>query len=130
MNGLLLKVVRGQRRSIALAGIISGIAVWGLGVFGHLTIGLFFAAGVFLELVNKLLTEYGLMRSTEVGELPSRKQVGFSALGRLMGVTVVAVGLAALFWPNGIGVLFGLAIFHLILLVLTGIPLLRELRKA
>ena len=39
------------------------------------------------------------------------------------------VALAAFFWPHGAAVLFGLAIFHLIALVLTGIPLLREVRK-
>ena len=36
---------------------------------------------------------------------------------------------AVLVWPDGVGLLLGLAIFRLIALVMTGIPLLRELKK-
>ena len=42
---------------------------------------------------------------------------------------MVAVGVAVLFWPDGIGLLLGLAIFRLIALVMTGIPLLKELKS-
>jgi hypothetical protein len=38
--------------------------------------------------------------------------------------------LAVLFWPAGAMVLVGLAFFHLITLVFTGLPLLKEIRKA
>ena len=43
-------------------------------------------------------------------------------------LTVVAVGIAVVFWPTGIGLLLGLAIFRLIALVMTTIPLLKELK--
>lgn len=125
-----MKVVRGQRRPIALAGVISGLGIWGFAAFGHLVMGLFFAVGILLELVNKLMTEFTLLRSVEKGSLPTKAQFGMNSVARLMGLTVVAVTLTALFWPSGMGVLFGLALFHLILLVMTGIPLLQELRKA
>lgn len=130
MNGSLAKVVRGQRRTIAFGGILAGLAIWGLGAFGYLAIGLFFTVGVALELANRLLTELTLLKAVESGELPSRKQYGMGALVRLMGITVIAGTLTVVFWPDGAGVLFGLALFHLIALVLTGIPLLKELRKA
>ena len=42
-----------------------------------------------------------------------------STLVRLLVLTVVAVGLAVAFWPDGIGLLLGLAIFRLIALVMT-----------
>jgi hypothetical protein len=48
---------------------------------------------------------------------------------RLVVLTVVAVGVAVLFWPDGIGVLLGLAVFRLIALVMTTIPLLKELKE-
>jgi len=52
-----------------------------------------------------------------------------TTLLRLLVLTVVAVGIAVLVWPDGVGLLLGLAIFRLIALLMTGIPLLRELKK-
>jgi hypothetical protein len=52
-----------------------------------------------------------------------------STLLRLGMLTIVAVGAAVVFWPNGIGLLLGLAIFRLIALVMTGLPLLKELKQ-
>ena len=45
-----------------------------------------------------------------------------------MVLTVVALGVTVLYWPYGIGLLLGLAIFRLIALVMTTIPLLKELK--
>ena len=45
-------------------------------------------------------------------------------------VAGVAVGVAVVFWPNGVGLLLGLALFRLIALVMTSLPLLKELKKA
>jgi hypothetical protein len=44
-------------------------------------------------------------------------------------LSIVAVGIAVAFWPSGIALLLGLAIFRLIALVMTSIPLLKELKK-
>jgi hypothetical protein len=52
-----------------------------------------------------------------------------STIVRLTLLTVVAVGVAVIFWPDGIGLLLGLAIFRLIALVMTTIPLLKELKN-
>ena len=45
-----------------------------------------------------------------------------STMTRLIVLTVVAVGIAVAFWPDGIGLLLGLALFRLIALVMTGHP--------
>ena len=52
-----------------------------------------------------------------------------ATIGRLTVLAVVALGVAVLFWPDGIGLLLGLAIFRLIALVMTGMPLLKELKS-
>ena len=52
-----------------------------------------------------------------------------STMVRLVVLTVVAVTVAVLFWPDGIGVLLGLAVFRLIALAMTTIPLLKELKS-
>lgn len=119
-----------QRRTVVLAGVLAALALWIPTAFGRWEVGVFLAAGIILGLANGVFTELALMRSLESGEAFTRKQFTMTSLVRLMGISVVAIGLTVLFWPNGASVLFGLAIFHLITLVLTGIPLLKELRKA
>jgi len=46
-----------------------------------------------------------------------------------MGISLVAVVLAVAFWPDGGAVFAGLASFHLVTLVFTGFPLLKEIKK-
>ena len=50
-------------------------------------------------------------------------------MARLTVLTAVAVVIAVFFWPDGIGLLLGLALFRLVALVMTGVPLLKELKK-
>ena len=45
-----------------------------------------------------------------------------STMVRLIVLTVVAIGIAVAFWPDGIGLLLGLAIFRLIALMMTDDP--------
>lgn len=121
--------IRNQKRALITAGCLVIACVWISVPLGEWRSGLFLAIGIVLGAINHLLTEHFLLRSVESGELPSRKQYASASLFRLLGVSGVAVVLAAVFWPHGAAVLFGLAIFHLIALVFTGIPLLREVRK-
>ena len=97
---------------------------------GKVELGACLAAGVLLGLLNHLYTEYWLLKVISNGENPTRNQMAASTFVRLLILTVVAVGIAVMFWPYGIGVLLGLAIFRLIALVMTSIPLLKELKKA
>jgi hypothetical protein len=48
---------------------------------------------------------------------------------RLVVLTLVAVALAVWLWPDGIGLLLGLAIFRLLALMMTSITLLKELKS-
>jgi len=87
------------------------------------------AAGVLLGLLNHLATEYWLLRIITSGQKPTRAQMTRATIVRLAVLAVVAVAVAALLWPDGIGLLLGLAIFRLIALVMTTIPLLKELKN-
>ena len=69
------------------------------------------------------------LKTISSGEQPSRRQMIASTILRLTLLTVVALGVAVAFWPDGIGLLLGLAIFRLIALVMTTIPLLKELKN-
>lgn len=126
----LVRSFRNQRRAIFMAAGLVVAAIWISIPLGEWQSGVFLAVGFVLGLLNHVLTEHVLLRSVESGDLVTRKQFAASSLIRLLGISVVAVTLSAFFWPHGAAVLFGLAIFHLLALVLTGIPLLREVRKA
>ena len=126
----LLRAVRNQDRALLLGLGLCVAAFWISVSMGEWRIGVFVAVGVALGLVNHVLTEYFLVRAMGSDDLITRKQYALSSLVRLLGVSLVAVVLAVAFWPDGATVLLGLALFHLITLVLTGIPLLKEIKKA
>jgi hypothetical protein len=122
-------VVRDQRKVIGAALVLAVAVVWVMGPLGEWRTAALTAVGILLALLNHLAGELWLGRLISSGEEPTRGSIAFSAFTRLMVLSVVAVGTAVLFWPNGIGLLLGLAIFRLIALVMTGIPLLKELRN-
>jgi hypothetical protein len=122
--------VRSHSRAALLALAVVVAALWVSVPLGEWRMGVFVSVGVLLGFVNLVLTEWSLRRSLASGDLASRRQYAVSSLGRLLGVSGVAVALAIAFWPDGATTLLGLALFHLLTLVLTGIPLLKEIKKA
>lgn len=119
-----------QRRTLLVAALLSLAGLWVAVPAGRAPVGLFFAVGVFLSFLNHVMTEVGLARSLENGGEISRKQFAMGSFGRLAGVTLVAFVIALVFWSDGAAVFLGLALMHLVLLIFTGLPLLKELRKA
>lgn len=126
----LLDVIRAQRKVIMVGLVLMGACFWFIGQMGEWRTAILTAVGVLLALINHLASEHWLGRVISSGDEPTRGSIAASAFTRLAVLSVVAVGLAALFWPNGVGLLLGLAVFRLIALVMTGIPLLKELKKA
>lgn len=123
------RVVRDQRK-IELIGLGMVVAsFWIVGQLGEWRLAGCIAGGVGLGMVNHLATEYWLLKTISSGEQPTRNQMIASTIVRLTLLTVVAIGVAVMFWPDGIGLLLGLAIFRLIALVMTTIPLLKELKN-
>jgi hypothetical protein len=123
------RAVRNQRRAVLLAAGLVVAAVWVSIPLGEWRIGLFLAGGFVLGLMNHLLTEYSMQKAVTSANPVTRQAYASSSLWRLAFISVLAFGLAAVYWPDGAAVMFGLAIFHLIALTLTAIPLLREVRK-
>lgn len=126
----LARAVAKQRRAVILAGALAVTSMWIAVPLGRWQAGIFVAAGIVLGLVNHVLTELSLLRAFEGDDLLTRKQFAMSSFVRLMAVSLVAVVLTVAFWPAGAMVLVGLAFFHLVTLVFTGLPLLKEIRKA
>ena len=124
------KVLRDQKKTILVAVTLMVATYWIAGQLGEWRLAACIAAGVGLGLVNHLVTEFWLLKIISSGEQPTRGRMMRSTLARLLVLTVAAVALAVVLWPDGIGLLLGLAVFRLIALVMTTIPLLKELKNA
>ena len=122
-------VLRDQRKTLMVAAVLGVASIWILGALGEWSLAFALALGVGLGLANHLATEYWLLRIITSGIQPSRNAMVRSTISRLVVLTVVGLGAAVLMWPDGLGVLFGLAIFRLIALTMTSLPLLKELKS-
>jgi hypothetical protein len=119
-----------QRRAAILAAVLVAGGFWVAGPMSEWQSGAMFAAGVALGLINHVLTEFAIQKAIASEDPVTRNAYARSSLIRLGLISVAAFALAAAFWDRGgVFVLFGLAIFHLIALALTAIPLLREVRN-
>lgn len=125
----MLRVLRDQRKTVLVALVLAVAAYWIAGQLGEWRLATAIAVGVALGLANHLVTEFWLLRIITNGDQPSRATMIRSTFVRLLVLTAVAVSIAVLWWPDGIGLLLGLAIFRLIALVMTTIPLLKELKS-
>jgi hypothetical protein len=123
------RVVRDQRKVIMVAAVLVVADFWVLIQLQEWTLAGCIAGGILLGLVNHLVTEHWLLKLLVSGEQPTRKRLAMATISRLAVLSVVAVGCAVAFWPSGIGLLLGLAVFRLIALVMTTIPLLKELKS-
>lgn len=125
----LLRVLRDQRKTVLVAVGLVVATYWVAGQMGEWTLAGCIAGGIALGLANHVVTEFWLLRLISSGKEPTRQRIAASTFVRLVVISVVAVAIAVAFWPDGIGLLLGLAIFRLIALVMTGLPLLKELTK-
>ena len=123
------RVVKDQRKIELVALGLTVASFWLAGAAGEWRLAFCIAVGVLLGLVNHLSTEYWLLKTISSGAQPTRGQMVRSTISRLAVIAIVAIGAAVLLWPDGIGLLLGLAIFRLIALVMTTIPLLKELKN-
>ena len=126
----LWRVVRDQRKIVNVALCFAIACVWILSQLDGWQTAWCAAAGIFLGLANHLATEYWLAGLLASGQQPTRNKLAMSTMTRLVVLSVVAVGAAVLFWPSGVALLLGLAIFRLVALVMTALPLLKELKNA
>ncbi len=124
------RVLRDQRKVMLVALGLVVADFWILIQLGEWTLAGCIAGGIVLGLLNHLYTEYWLLKLLATGEQPTRRSLTMSTITRLAVLSVVAVGCAVAFWPAGIGLLLGLAVFRLIALVMTTIPLLKELKAS
>lgn len=113
------------RRSLFLAAGVGLAAVCASIPLGFLGFALFGLLGLGLGAANTAMVARSVLRFAAAGAHDKRRFTG-SVLGRLGVVTVLALVVAVLVRPAGLGVFVGLAVFQLLSIVTASVPALRE----
>jgi dipeptide/tripeptide permease len=108
--------------------LATGLVAAAAALPGRAVFGLFFGIGMALGLLNALLVRRAVNAITAEAH-PLKKKMALNSAGRLLAITLVGLLIAWLFRPLGLGVLFGLASFQVILVLTTSLPVLKKLRE-
>lgn len=119
------------RRSTIIGVALGVLAVVLTSLEGHPLMGVFGLVGVALGALNNRMLQLSVVRyATAVtsGAGASKKKFRGGVMTRLGLVTLLAIGLAVLDRPDGLGVFVGLAVFQILMLVGAAVPVFRSLR--
>lgn len=106
---------------------ITALAILAAGLSGRLMLGVFFGVGLLLGLLNALLVRRSVASIT-AKEHPLKSSMAVNSATRLAIITIVALVVAYVFRPNGLGAMFGLALFQVLLVASTALPVWKKLR--
>ncbi len=107
--------------------VLAGLVTLGAALLGHVMVGVFFAVGLGLGLLNAILVRLSVTKITAVYH-PLKSKMALNSATRLMALTVVGLTIAFIFRPAGLGVVFGMALFQMLLVFSTTLPVARKLR--
>jgi ATP synthase I subunit len=114
-------------RLLAISVALTAVAVAAAAALGHPMVGLFFGVGLLLGLLNALGVQRSVAAITADAH-PLKKKMAMNSATRLLIITVVGLAVAYVFRPAGLGVVFGLALFQVVLVVSTALPVWKKLR--
>jgi O-antigen/teichoic acid export membrane protein len=114
-------------RLFVISSVLTLLAVGAAQWLGHPMVGVFFGVGLLLGLLNAIGVQRSVAAITAEAH-PLKKKMAMNSASRLMLITVVGLAVAFVFRPEGLGVLFGLALFQVLLVVSTALPVWKKLR--
>src|SRR6201991_1552873 len=90
-------------------------------------IGVFFGVGLGLGLLNALLVQRSVEAITAEAH-PLKRKMAVNSAARLLVMTVIGLTIAFVFRPQGLGVVFGMALFQVVLVIATALPVMKKIR--
>ena len=114
-------------RLFAVCVVLTGLAMLAAGLLGHIMIGVFFGVGLGLGLLNAVLVQRSVESITSNAH-PLKRKMALNSATRLLVMTVVGLTIAFVFRPQGLGVVFGMALFQVVLVLSTALPVMRKLK--
>jgi ATP synthase I chain len=125
----LRSAARNYTKSLLVSAIVGVVGFVALSLTVSLDAGILFCVGLGLGVLNSQLVQRSLVRAVTDGR-SDRKTISFGVLRRLSLITLLAVGIAVLYRPEGLLVFIGLMIFQMISLATVFGSLARQVRKA
>lgn len=107
--------------------VLAALATVGTALLGHALVGIFFGIGLGMGLLNALLVRRSVHSITAQAH-PLKSKMALNSATRLMFLTVIGLVVAFVFRPEGLGVVFGMALFQMLLVFTTALPVARKLR--
>ncbi len=123
------RTVVNLRRATLIAAALGAASFVVLAPMGYPLAAAFFCGGLGLGLLNTKLVQRSAARFAASGD-PSKRRFAVAVLARLALITVLAVGLALVLQPEGLGVFAGLAALQLLMIFIASVPLVKELRRS
>ena len=114
-------------RLLALCAILAAAAIAIAAVAGHAMVGGFFGLGLGLGLLNAVLVHRSVASITADAH-PVKRKMAVNSATRLLIITTIGLAVAFVFRPPGLGVVFGLAAFQIVLVITTALPVWKKLR--
>ena len=114
-------------RLFAISVGITAVAMLAAGFSGHLMVAVFFGIGLLLGLLNALLVRHSVDSITARAN-PLKSSMAINSASRLAVITVIGLVIAYVFRPAGLGVVFGLALFQVLMVASTALPVWKKLR--
>lgn len=107
---------------------VTAVAITVAALAGHPMVGVFFGVGLLLGLLNAVLVQRSVASIT-AKDHPLKSSMALNSATRLAIITVIGLIIAFTFRPAGLGVLFGLALFQVLLVLSTALPVWKKLRS-
>jgi hypothetical protein len=108
----------------AVTALAIALAAWA----GQALYGVFFGVGLGLGLINALLVRRSVASITADAH-PLKHKMALNSATRLLVITTIGLAIAFVFRPPGLGVLFGLALFQVLLVLSTALPVWKKIRS-
>lgn len=115
-------------RLLTMSLVLTVVAIAVAGSLHHPMVGVFFGVGLLLGLLNAVGVQRSVAAITAEAH-PLKKKMAMNSASRLMIITVIGLTVAFIFRPAGLGVVFGLALFQVLLVVSTALPVWKKLRN-
>ncbi len=114
-------------RLLVICAAVTALAIALAGWAGQVLYGVFFGVGLGLGLINALLVRRSVASITADAH-PLKHKMALNSATRLLVITAIGLAIAFIFRPPGLGVLFGLALFQVLLVLSTALPVWKKIR--
>jgi hypothetical protein len=114
-------------RLLVISLVLAGLATLAAGLLGNPMVGVFFGIGLLFGLLNAILVQRSVDAITAEAH-PLKKKMALNSATRLLIMTVIGLTVAYIFRPAGLGVVFGMALFQVLLVLTTALPVWKAIR--